>query len=229
MSPEKYQDIAEYVQAELNAKDCLHTYRVLNYALQLIGTEDNVNVEVVILSALLHDIGRIKKSAKDSKNVPSHAQTGSEKAYELLIEKGYPEEIAKQVSESVLSHSKNSKPKPQTIEAKILFDADKLDMTGAIGTARAIQLAGATGVPLYLTDKAGFPIKEGKKKEAPSLFKDYQQELKKMTKVFHTAKAQKIAIKHQKTMDSYFEKLHKEVDKNHKNGMKLLHKYCKEA
>ena len=98
-------------------------------------------------------------------------------------------------------------------------------MTGAVGTARAI-VAGRAGKPLYLIDEDGFPLK-GKKKETPSLFRDYKQELEKTVSIFYTAKAHKIALKHQKTMDLYFEQLYKEVDKNHENGMKLIHKYCK--
>jgi uncharacterized protein len=143
----------------------------------------------------------------------------------MLVGKGYSEEISKQVSECIASHSRDDKNEPKTLEAKILFDADKLDMTGAVGTARAI-VSGRAGKPLYLVDEDGFPTK-GKKKEAPSLFRDYQQELRKITPVFYTAKAQKIAIKHQKTMDSFFEELHREVNKNHENGIQLLHKYSK--
>jgi len=221
----KYQDIAEHMKASLSENNCLHTYRVLNYALQILETEKEANAEVVILSVLLHDIGRMKKTSEDSEGESSHAQKGSKKSNELLAEKGYSEEVANQVSECIISHSRSDKNEPQTLEAKILFDADKLDMTGAVGVARAI-ISGRAGKPLYLIDEDGFPLK-GKKKETPSLFRDYKQELEKITGIFYTEKAQKIAIKHQKTMDCYFEQLLREVDKNHETGMKLFRKYCK--
>jgi hypothetical protein len=67
---------------------------------------------------------------------------------------------------------------------------------------------------------------KGKKKEAPSLFRDYRQNLEKITMVFYTNKAQKLAIKNQKIVDAFFGQLHKEVDKNHENCMMLLNKYC---
>jgi len=220
----KYQNIAEYIKANLSENNYLHTYRVFNNALQILETEKEANAEIVILSVLLHDIGRIKRAAETAEATPSHAQTGSRKSYGFLVEKGYSEDIANQVSECIISHSRGDKNEPQTIEAKILFDADKLDMTGAVGTARAIA-SGRAGKPFYLIDEDGFPMK-GKKKEDTSLIKDYQQELQKMTRVFYTSKAQKIAIKQQRTMDDYFEQFLREINKNHENGMKLANKYC---
>jgi len=215
----KYQDIAEFVSSNLKESDWQHTHRVFNYALQIAETENESNFEVVSLAALLHDIGRVRSSQ-------NHAKKGSAKAYELLIDQGYSKDLAREVAECILSHSIGSETEPQTLEAKILFDADKLDMTGAIGAARAIGYAKSRRKPLYLLDEDGFPMK-GKKKEESSLLRDYKQELEKITGIFYTEKARKIAIKHQKTMDCYFEELYKEVDKNHKNGIKLIQKYCK--
>ena len=225
MNNGKYQDVLESMKEHLTQDDCLHTYRVLNYALQILETEAEANPEVVILSAILHDIGRAKRGGGEMAD-KSHAEIGAEKSRALLAEKNYPEETIRLVSECILSHSRSAESEPQTLEAKILFDADKLDMTGAVGATRAIQAAAADGKPLYHLDDEGFPL-NGKKKEPPSLFQDYQQKLEKITVLFYTEKACKMAIKRQKAMDDFFGTLHKEANKNHENGMKLLHKYCK--
>jgi uncharacterized protein len=197
---------------------------VLNYALQILETEPKANPEAVILSAIFHDIGRVKNGT-GSLSSKNHAEAGAEKSREFLTEKNYPEDIIQLVSACILTHSNGSETEPQTLEAQILFDADKLDMTGSVGVARAIQAA-ANEKPFYQVDEDGFPLK-GKKKESPSLFQDYKQKLDKMSSLLYTEKARKMAIKRQKTMDDYFSSFHNEVDKNHENGMTLLHKYCK--
>ena len=224
MGKKNYQDVLEAVKELLCQDDFLHTQRVLNYALQILETESKANPEAVILSAILHDIGRAKNGTGFLSS-GSHAETGAEKSREILAGKEYPEEVIQLVAECILTHSNKSEAKPQTLEAQILFDADKLDMTGAVGVARAIQAA-ADGKPFYQVDEDGFPLK-GKKKESPSLFQDYQQKLDKTSTLFYTDKARKMAIKRQKIMDDYFSNLHNEIDKNHENGMKLLHRYCK--
>jgi uncharacterized protein len=157
--------------------------------------------------------------------VKSHAQRGAEKSYALLLDMGYADETAKHVSDCILSHSLSGGAEPDTTEAKILFDADKLDMVGAVGAARAIAAACANQKPMYIMDEMGFPLK-GKKKEDPSLFRDYKQEFDTIGAVFYTEKAKKMSIKRQKAMDGFFAELHREVDRNHENGIALLHKYC---
>ncbi|MCL1873277.1 MAG: HD domain-containing protein [Clostridiales bacterium] len=227
----KYQNIVEFMEECMQGdiSNRLHTYRVLNYALQILETEASACREVVIVAALLHDIGHKERryGRKIPGDVPYHAKVGSEKSYGFLIGNGYEEEIAKHVADCIFTHSLNSKIPPKTLEAKIVFDADKLDLTGAMGAVRTALSGAAAGEPLYLLDGEGIPSR-GKKKEDPSLLRDYQQQLKKLLKVFNTAKAQKIAAKQQKTMDLYFEELLREVGKNHKNGNRLAQKYCRE-
>lgn len=216
----KYENIAKFMVECMKGDQniCLHTFRVVNYALQILETEVAASPEVVIVAALLHDIGRkIKKSGRKEKSY--HAKAGSEKAFAFLLENGYEEEIARHVAECILTHSLNAETPPQTLEAKIVFDADKLDLTGAVGAARAISASALSGAPLYLLDEEGLPT-TGKKKEASSLMQDYRQQLKRLPLVFYTAKAHKVAEKQQQAMDDYFEALTREVTKNHKNGLR---------
>ena len=224
----KYKTIVSFMEECMkgNKNSCLHTHRVVNYALQILETEPSATAEVVIIAALLHDIGCHEKRS-GNKGKAYHAKVGSEKSYTFLIENGYTEDIARHIADCILTHSLNSALSPETLEAKIVFDADKLDLTGAVGTFRAILSSTLAGEPLYLLDEEGIPL-SGRKKEGPSLLQNYQQQLKKLPRLLHTAKAQKIATKQQKTMDCYFKELKREIAKNHKNGSRVVAQYCRE-
>ena len=222
----RYSDTVEHVQGCLNDDEWLHTIRVVNYALQILEAEPKADVQITVLSAILHDIGRAKRPGGVRKDGANHAKHGAEKAEALLREKGYDEDTVMRVSACILAHSRKSEIPPDTIEAKILFDADKLDLTGAIGLVRAVQYASKMGEPLYRIDEDGFPL-HGKKKEDVSLLRDYQQSLEKLYQVFHTEKAKKLAMKHQKDMDGCFNMLYAQIDKNHEKGLKLMIKHLK--
>ena len=214
----KFQSAIDYTQSFLNADDFAHTCRVLGYALQILAAEKKADATVVILAAILHDISR------DAHNSTDHAQAGSEKSYTFLVENGYTDKLARQVADCILTHSTSSKTQPQTLEAKILFDADKLDTTGAVGAARAAIQCRHDGKPMYTLGEDGFP---DNKRESASLLGKYRRKLKKLKKIFFTEKAKKIAAKNQPAMDEYFKGFEEEIDRNYKEGSKLIQKYCK--
>jgi uncharacterized protein len=219
MSYGKFQDTVDYAQSCLDAETFAHTCRVLNYALQILETKKKADTSVVILAAILHDIGR------ETCSTANHAKAGSEKSAAYLLEKGYSEDFAKCVAECILTHSNCSEVPPQTLEAKILFDADKLDTTGAMGTARAIVQCIHEGIPVYSLGEDNLSL-EGKKEDPASLIRKYRQKMKKLEKVFFTEKARKIAAKHQLIMNEYFEELIDEIESNYRKGKDLSQKYC---
>ena len=115
----------------------LHIERVLNLCLHL-GKNLGANLVVLEISALLHDIGRNHKKRKMSNK--NHAELSSEMASKFLnsYDIGLSQEDFKNVIHSIRSHSFSNNSNPQTLEAKILSDADKLDALGAIGLYRTI-------------------------------------------------------------------------------------------
>jgi uncharacterized protein len=215
----KFQKVIDYAQSNLSVDDFAHTSRVFNYALQILESEKDANAEVVLLSALLHDINRMGGKSKNNEK--------AKKIHDYLIEEGYAEELAAQVAECVTTHSKDSETEPQTLEAKILYDADKLDMTGAVGAVRIIAKCVHEKIPLYVSGEDYLPMK-GKKDEPSSVIKKYNRELKKAGTLFFTKKAKKIADKQQKTAKGFANNLVKEIDRNYKAGIKLTAKYCEE-
>ncbi|TFF86561.1 MAG: HD domain-containing protein [Promethearchaeota archaeon] len=108
-----------------------HIERVIKYARQ-INDEINANWNITYVAVLLHDIGH--KYGDGHHNVK-----GSEIAYGFLKEIGIKEEISENIKQCILTHSRQySETKPTTLEAKVLFDADGMDLFGPIGLMRAL-------------------------------------------------------------------------------------------
>ncbi|MDA8442717.1 MAG: HD domain-containing protein [Peptococcaceae bacterium] len=121
--------------------DLSHAMRVRNNALYL-AKQEGADAQTVELAALLHDIGREGTLAK------SHAGSSANLAASILGKFSYPESIVAAVKHCVEVHSLEL-GEPETLEAKIVFDADKLDFCGAIGLARLFSSCGTQGVPIY--------------------------------------------------------------------------------
>lgn len=114
-----------------------HVDRVYELSVN-IGWKLNANTFVLKVSALLHDIGRIKE--KIYPFLRNHANFSADMALEFLKSQEYPiaEKDIENIIHSIKAHSFSNNIKPETLEAKILSDADKLDALGAIGLYRTI-------------------------------------------------------------------------------------------
>lgn len=146
MIKEHLYEIEQYMlkNAGVTAHESDHIYRVLNQAL-IIAKDYNVNEDILVASCLLHDIGRPSQLADPS---ICHAKIGSEMAYEFLKGIGWNEEYCQRVKHCILTHRFRDNLQPETIEAMILFDADKLDLCGALGIGRTILYEGKMNYPL---------------------------------------------------------------------------------
>ena len=150
---EKFQKIKEIVEEELNqekdsAHDIDHIMRVYNLAMTIAKTENNVDMDVLQAGVLLHDIGGAKES-NDSSGQTDHAVIGAEMAKPILEKFGFSDDKIKHVQECILTHRYRTNNKPETIEAKIVHDADKLETVGAIGIARAFSWIGKHRAKIY--------------------------------------------------------------------------------
>ena len=195
-----------------------HVNRVYNLALTLAKDED-VDYEVIQIAALLHDIARIKEDEDDSGNT-DHAILGAEMAEKILKQFNYQKTA--EVKHCILSHRYRSETKAQTKEAKILFDADKLDVLGSIGVARAFMFGGRYGERIYSETPPEDYIKDnlvdGKrngrikimKKHSPNL--EYEIKLKYIPKRLYTKKAKEIAKNRMQYMDNFFERIKREIN-----------------
>ena len=114
-----------------------HTMRVYHNAMKIAAAEPGADLETVALAALLHDADDYKLFRTEN-NANARA---------ILAECGLPEEKTERVCEAVnaVSFSKNRDKRPETLEAMIVQDADRLDAIGAVGIARTFAYGGEHG------------------------------------------------------------------------------------
>ena len=221
MTKEQYQILEAYMYSCMqdSAHDREHIYRVLNQALRIAETEQGVDYDVLIAACLLHDIGRQEQFADPAL---CHAQVGSEKAYAFLLAQGYGEDFAQKVRHCILTHRFRKALPPESLEAKILFDADKLDVTGAIGIARSLMYKAEVEEPLYVK-KADGSICDGSGDEAaPSFFREYKFKLEKLYDKFFTAQGAYLAQQRRQAAADFYHQLYREVQDGYAAGQELL-------
>lgn len=219
----QFKQINQYMERcmQQNIHDAAHSKRVFYLALRIAEAEPKADRDVVMAAALLHDIGR--KNAEKNPEI-SHAQLGGDMAYAFLRELGWPRGKAGHVRECIHTHSRKGGRAPQSLEAKILFDADKLDLSGAVGVARVILFGGQIAEPFYTLAPNGMP-RPGKVDEAPSLLREYSRKLKNADRKLYTKKGKKMSKKRQKQMDVYFSAFRREINSTYKKGENILNKW----
>lgn len=201
-----------------SAHDKEHIYRVLYGAMEIAGEEQDVDYDVLICACLLHDVGRQEQFENPSL---CHAQVGSEKAYGFLMEQGFGEDFAAKVRHCILAHRYRNNNVPETIEARILFDADKLDATGAIGIARTLFYKGQVSEPLYTVDSEG-RVQDGTEDTEPSFFQEYKYKLENVYSHFYTKRGAEIARTRRQAAVDYYESLLREVRPVYEKGRREL-------
>jgi uncharacterized protein len=127
------------------AHDITHITRVVQNTLQLTRTE-NGNAEVTIPAAWLHDCVSV---AKDSPLRKQASRLAAEEAVRFLRSCAYPEDLLPQIYHAIEAHSFSANIPTETLEARIVQDADRLEAIGAIGIARCFLTGGSMGTPLY--------------------------------------------------------------------------------
>lgn len=128
-----------------------HIERVIRAAIE-IGTREGGDLEVIELAAILHDISQYKETHSSDEGL-RHEVHGAQEARMILGSLGIPRETSEKVCHCIEAHRKRTGPEPQTIEAKCLFDADKLDSIGAIGVIRAAFVSFDHGQEFYKEEK----------------------------------------------------------------------------
>ncbi|HCQ88599.1 MAG TPA: phosphohydrolase [Clostridium sp.] len=212
----RHKRIREIVEKELScsAHNLAHVLRVYNLCMFLSKYEENVDLEDLIPAVLLHDIARVKES-KDKTGEIDHAILGSEMAEDILRNLKYEEDKIEKIKHCIITHRFRTDNRPKTIEAKILFDADKLDALGSIGIARCFMLAGQFGQSLSVKNPIDTNTSDnGRLKDVSkhSPFIEYEVKFKKIPEKLHTKKAKEIGIERLKFMDDFFKRLDLEIE-----------------
>jgi len=147
--PEEPAKLAEVVRAvqglyarKDRAHDLDHALRVRAWGLKL-AAEEGGNDVIIELAAVLHDIGRESAIEK------THAASSAGLAATILQKCGYAPDVIAAIKAAIVCHSREAGQEPGSLEAQILYDADKLDFVGPVGIARLFILAGTRGWPLW--------------------------------------------------------------------------------
>ena len=204
-----------------SAHDKEHVYRVLHNALCIAREAPEVDMDVLIAACLLHDIGRKEQFANPS---VCHAEVGSEKACAFLLDNGFTRTFAEQVRHCILTHRFRKNRPPQSLEAKILFDADKLDATGAIGIARTLMFKADHEEPIYTRLPDG-RICDGTQNEEGSFFREYKFKLEKLYDRFYTKTGAELAEQRRAVAVAFYTQLFREVSEAEETGKAVLESF----
>lgn len=189
-----------------SAHDFDHVLRVVNLA-EKIARAEGANAEIVRAAALLHDIGLDQGRA-------GHETSAANRAKEILREHGYDESFVEAVAHAIESHRFRSGPTPQTLEAKVLFDADKLDSIGAIGVARAYAFGGHRGQKLWAAVPTDYVDAMDGREADPNqhtAVHEFHVKLKRIKDRMHTATGQALAEERHAYMVEFYAQLDREV------------------
>ena len=126
--------------------DWEHTLRVVRLC-QQIGSREGADMPVLKIAAYLHDIGRCEQDS--SNGTICHARLGGQMARPIIKNLALTDRQKNNIIHCVRSHRFRGDETPDSLEAMVLFDADKIDAIGAIGVARAYLFAGENGARLH--------------------------------------------------------------------------------
>ncbi len=209
-SNHQWEAIRKLVQKEMNLSPPSHGWdhvkRVYGLCLK-IGKKEKADLTILGLAALLHDIAR--KEEQISKGKICHAQIGAEKAEKILSRMGVPDQIRKEVLECIRSHRFRGKQVPKSLEAKILFDADKLDSIGAVGIGRAFLFAGEVGARLHNSHRDISKTVSYSRED--TAYREFQVKLIKIKDRMLTPSGRAMAEGRHKVMVRFFKRLDDEV------------------
>ncbi len=187
-----------------------HIERVFNMAVRLAG-EENADMEIVMAAALLHDaIGTTPGAEARS----DHHLASAEFAAGVLAEEGWDENRIAAVQHCIRAHRyRDNSELPQTIEAMVIFDADKLDVLGAVGVERVIAYAVLAGEPIFRQPSQQF-LQTGVKipGEPHSAYHEYLFKLVKIKDRLFTRSARLLAEDRDYYLGEFFLRLADEME-----------------
>jgi uncharacterized protein len=212
LKPIGVEQARQYYREADPAHDYDHVLRVLALA-ERIGAAEGADMEILRTAALLHDIGR-PEELRDGR---CHAQVGAEKAEQIL--KDWPREKVEAITHAIAAHRFRENTKPETLEAKVLFDADKLDCIGAIGVARAYVIGGLMGQRLWGEADPQYvealrqdrSLARGSLSSSHTPVHEFAFKLSRIKDVLFTATAREIAEERHRFMSDFFLRLESEV------------------
>lgn len=185
-----------------------HILRVYRMAERLANAE-GADIEIVRAAALLHDAeGPGVEASREG-----HQHKSALFARQILEDENWPEERIQAVEHCIRAHRfRDDREPPRTLEAQVLFDADKLDAIGAVGAVRSIAYAVLAGQPLHTEPSPKF-IKTGEKEpgEAHTPYHEHLFKLSTLKKRMFTKSGRSFAEARHTFLQNFFEQWQAEL------------------
>ncbi|WAC49100.1 HD domain-containing protein [Asticcacaulis sp. SL142] len=187
------------------AHDVAHLVRVYKVARTLQALEGGC-LRILTAAVLLHDCVAVEKNSPERSRA---SRMAADKAREILSQLGWEEADLDAVDHAIHAHSYSANIPPQTLEARILQDADRLDAIGFVGIARCFYTAGRMGSSLY---DATDPQAQGRDLDDASFALDhFTTKLFKLSDGFQTRAGKDMAELRQARMRAFVEYFHEEI------------------
>ena len=186
-----------------------HVERVVRLA-EVLARRVGADVETVRAAALLHDAAGAHPEGEARHE---HERGSAAFARRILTDEGWPEERIAAVEHCIRAHRFRGDERPQTLEAQVLFDADKLDVMGAFGAARTIGYALQAGTPIYAAPSKAF-LESGTTEpgEAHSAYHEYLFKLRRVRERLYTEPARQLGEQRHRVLCAFFDQMAAEAD-----------------
>ncbi len=200
------QALTEY-ESDDASHDFSHFQRVWKTALQIVESETQpVNRLIVLAACYFHDVVVLPKNHPERSRASTLA---AEEAARCLSKLNFPAHLIPGVCHAVKSHSYSAAITPETIEAKVVQDADRMEALGAIGLARVFYTAGILKQVLFDPED---PVAEHRTPDDRQFALDhFQLKLLKIADTMQTAAGKKLAYRNTEYLMEYIEKLKREL------------------
>lgn len=186
------------------AHDFSHILRVCKNA-RIIGVQEGADMKVLLLAALLHDLGSEK--GKGSKNEKTDERRSM--IHSFLCTLGLDEELKEKVTYAVDVHSFSKGIVPRTLEARILQDADRLDAIGAVGIARVFLTGWTLGREIYNPEDPF--CREREPDDGRWNLDHFYSKLLKLESGMHTPAGRRLAARRTEVLRRYLSDLEEEI------------------
>lgn len=194
------------------AHDFDHVLRVTELAVRIAQAE-GADVEVVRLAALLHDMPVVDVAETAAATRQAHHLAAAAAARVLLRTRGLDPARVENVAHAIEAHRyRDQSIQPQTLEARCLYDADKLDGIGAIGVGRAFAFAGSHGSRLWTEPWPAAPSDAAMPHGADyTPVHEFVYKLRRVLATLHTPTARAIGAERHAFMVAFFDRLDAEM------------------
>lgn len=195
-------DAEKVLKKSRGSHDWEHTQRVLRLAVHL-AKKEKADIKTVKYAAVLHDIARHQEDKSGGKK--DHALLGAKRASRILLSCGFEPDFIEAVKHCIECHRFRANRKPATIEAMVLFDADKLDSIGAVGIGRAFLFAGEVGAKLH--NPGADILKTKPYTQEDTAYREYMVKLRHVKGRMFTKEGKRLAKQRHTFMTLFFKRL----------------------